>query len=1693
MTQESRLAIIVDSSGAKTDVDKLNAALRDLETQGVRVTGVSDRTGKGLSDVGKSAKDASGSIAEMATALGSVISVAKLWNEVESATLAAGRYEQIGIIMEVVGRNAGYSANELGQLQGQLEKTGISMTQSRQVITQMIQAQMDLTQATQLARLAQDAATIGNTSSSEALERLVYGVQTAQVEILRNIGIVVNFEAAYKDLADELGRTTASLTEQEKMTARVNAVMAQGGAIAGSYEASMENANKQMGSMARHADNLQVNLGKAFQPAFSQVIETMTNALKVANDNAGGLSIALAGVTAAAAVSTTGILALRGGVLALNVALNAMRGHPVIMALSVIAGAAAAAGVAFTGMGGGARTASADIDELTRSLESLNREQLAFRQQQAEEKLAALQDEAALAARELQALEKDYGELVKMFEAGRGVDAEGLENVNRTLVEQRARVADANQEVEKARGVLERLNEQARATAGGITTLNDALAKTNEAGKSYLERLSDQAITAGLKTQREQLEALVAAKKLEYSPEDLEKARKAADHIDRMTAALRAGTQATKDHASAMKSLLETHLPQNAALVELHKNLELLGKAQKAGIVVGADYVKALASINFAYAKQVQDLLPESIKRVNEAVKAAKEQENALRQQLRTFGLAESAVLDLAAADTHAAIAKLEAEKATLAQNDATEERIQHIDAEIAKLRELANVQTGMAGLQRQAEWLQAEKAAWESWSRDVETIFQQVGQSLTDAIFEGGKSGRDLIKDLFKTLTLRVVINPVMGALQNAVTNSLGGAFGYSNPAQQGGAGGIMGMLGQANQLYGAMTGGMSSSLATGISSLGQKMGSEALSNFAAGMKGSTLAPGLHGPTTAGASGATGAGSWIGSNMGSILGYGAAFYNLTQGNYGSAIGTAIGTAILPGVGTAIGSVAGGLVDGVFGDREPTTRREQRTQIEFANGLFGTTRTDDRMPGADAAARALAEQAVSTANDIFKQVGVDAAIDSFHAIMASSYKGDRDGVASGGMLRIGDEYRQFGIANEGNPTIQGFGGWSDVDPMARIGTEIQLSVLEAFQAVGDQLPTVLSDMLGTESLRGLNEGQIQEITQRFTALIEGTNAFLHAAEQLPFANLRDLSFDAAASMLQFAGGVENLLGAQQTYYERFYSDAERHGYAVEQLTQALAGVGVEIPAVTGSLESMLGSYRTLVEAQDLNTESGRQAYVALMQAAGAFAEVATYAAESVEAVRSAAEIARERAGLETQLLQLQGNTAELRRRELQALDPANRAMQEHIWALQDQAAAVAELGTAYNAVVQAGQAEIRQLQQSFGATDSAMSAYRSQVQRRESEIGGLLSAIGRGVADLRGQVDTTAQMQYEQARAVISTSLVTGALPQSADLTEALRVAQQGVTGQVYGSLVDQQRAYVRLANEMEALKGIAEPELDTAQATLSQLEEQYALMRGTQRIAGDSLSALEQQVRVALSTEGAARTQISLVEQQLEATRQHYEALTGIKTSIDGGVTTLASALASFASATAKVPAPVGGGGSSGGGYYADKLAQLQATGSTHGGIDWSHATTADLAAYFASEGLTPEEHWERWGKQEGLRPPGFAAGGMHMGGLRFVGERGIELEATGPSRIYSNSQTTDILRNAMSGGGQQELVAEVRALRAEVARLTAVAQKTSGNTARSARANEQLADQFDQVTEGGNASRVVNMETVNVRMVTA
>ena len=77
------------------------------------------------------------------------------------------------------------------------------------------------------------------------------------------------------------------------------------------------------------------------------------------------------------------------------------------------------------------------------------------------------------------------------------------------------------------------------------------------------------------------------------------------------------------------------------------------------------------------------------------------------------------------------------------------------------------------------------------------------------------------------------------------------------------------------------------------------------------------------------------------------------------------------------------------------------------------------------------------------------------------------------------------------------------------------------------------------------------------------------------------------------SLISVAGSLESLTDSATTYYDAFYSDAEKQARLTEQLTGALAGVNLALP-------NARDGYRSLVESMDLSTDAGQQAYVTLL-------------------------------------------------------------------------------------------------------------------------------------------------------------------------------------------------------------------------------------------------------------------------------------------------------------------------------------------------------------------------------------------------------------------------------------------------------------------------------------------------------------
>ncbi|MDD2321899.1 MAG: hypothetical protein PHO83_17785, partial [Geobacteraceae bacterium] len=149
----------------------------DLATLALKVEALEvDAASKKLDNLtaaGGRTEKAAGGMSTAFRALGAALATVQLANMVKESALMAASYETMGAAMITVGNNAGYTGSQMAEYEKRLRSTGIAMIESRETLTKMAASHIDLAKATDLARIAQDAAVVGNINSSEAFDRMI--------------------------------------------------------------------------------------------------------------------------------------------------------------------------------------------------------------------------------------------------------------------------------------------------------------------------------------------------------------------------------------------------------------------------------------------------------------------------------------------------------------------------------------------------------------------------------------------------------------------------------------------------------------------------------------------------------------------------------------------------------------------------------------------------------------------------------------------------------------------------------------------------------------------------------------------------------------------------------------------------------------------------------------------------------------------------------------------------------------------------------------------------------------------------------------------------------------------------------------------------------------------------------------------------------------------------------------------------------------------------------------------------------------------------------------------------------------------------------------------------------------------------------------------------------------------------------
>lgn len=211
-------------------------------------------------------------------AAGALSNLLSLDNE---AMQLAGRFRETESVAQLLGQRQGMTAEEVTALSDAIRAQGIRTDVANGLIIQFSRYSLDMAQSSDLAAVAQNAAVISMSDSSETLDRLLHGIQTYNSRVLRTAGLNVDVDLSFQRYAATLGKTKDELNETEKQQAVLNAVLAEGAKIQGVYATAMNEPIKQLRSLqGREIPELQAALAGPFLNAWGGVISTIRDFVK---------------------------------------------------------------------------------------------------------------------------------------------------------------------------------------------------------------------------------------------------------------------------------------------------------------------------------------------------------------------------------------------------------------------------------------------------------------------------------------------------------------------------------------------------------------------------------------------------------------------------------------------------------------------------------------------------------------------------------------------------------------------------------------------------------------------------------------------------------------------------------------------------------------------------------------------------------------------------------------------------------------------------------------------------------------------------------------------------------------------------------------------------------------------------------------------------------------------------------------------------------------------------------------------------------------------------------------------------------------------------------------------------------------------------------------------------------------------
>ena len=186
---------------------------------------------------------------------------------------AAARVSELNVAIDAIGKSTGIGAKNIKNAANAIRDNGIEMASAQQMAIEFAQGNLDMAEASNVARVAQDLAVISQKNSTDTAMLLTRAIKTGNSMLLKSAGVSGQASEGYATYAREIGKTANTLNAQERQQAVINLILEEGTKVAGVYTAAMQEPGKVLRSFPRIINDMQVAMGGALLAGFGPMIK----------------------------------------------------------------------------------------------------------------------------------------------------------------------------------------------------------------------------------------------------------------------------------------------------------------------------------------------------------------------------------------------------------------------------------------------------------------------------------------------------------------------------------------------------------------------------------------------------------------------------------------------------------------------------------------------------------------------------------------------------------------------------------------------------------------------------------------------------------------------------------------------------------------------------------------------------------------------------------------------------------------------------------------------------------------------------------------------------------------------------------------------------------------------------------------------------------------------------------------------------------------------------------------------------------------------------------------------------------------------------------------------------------------------------------------------------------------------------